>query len=376
MKKILPILAQGNCGNRIGVIVSLGIFFVGCADPTLDATDQDSLEASVEILADTLDVSKRAEFRKAVGLVMLFGESPDNGAAELAEDGDMPSAIRRAAKLRLHGKDAEQIMSEASQISERLEKEREVEALVSRAKHLRREMDFSQALEALEAARTIGGEDGVLDPIALEIEEEMEGMKRLASEFSPLASEPSQFSAAVSLLDDLKPAISAQAHATAMGQIFEAQLGELASIKKLFDNDPIRLTPDHVLRYEVALKQAISIRPNDFNLNVYGQQLVRDMVKTLRKKFLELANDLGSFAEAEDYLESMNAAFSDHWDWWGETSKSLADTLSFNVGAVELKVAIDSGNNAKARRIVEALRENPNLGEDRYRILMRGLRDN
>ena len=93
----------------------------GCDnEPTVDATNEETLQKSVEAISKPMEQAERVKFQKAVGtLVMarvIFTDDKTPPTEEVA---------RQRVKAALHGKTAGQIMADADRVSDETKKQME-----------------------------------------------------------------------------------------------------------------------------------------------------------------------------------------------------------------------------------------------------------
>lgn len=95
--------------------VLLLVILTGCGGPTIDASSQVALEISLERVAQSLSVEKRAEFGEAFGIVTMnaLGLDQISFLQQSSLDRDQLEEKMRQA---IHGKTASQIISAAKKI--------------------------------------------------------------------------------------------------------------------------------------------------------------------------------------------------------------------------------------------------------------------
>jgi len=128
------------------LLATLVIFFSGCGEPVMDATDEESALASIEKLSADMTAAEKKAFEEAVFLVSRHGED--------APDRELPKGVGH----RVHGKTTAEIMGEAEVIRERLDREARIRELLRRADEGLLESEYAEALAAIGEARAAGAE--------------------------------------------------------------------------------------------------------------------------------------------------------------------------------------------------------------------------
>ena len=105
---------------RIFILTFVAIFFVGCSDPKVDASSDETMKTSIAKVRKSLPVDKKVQFDEAVQL-MAF--SKIDLKSILAEGATGVGNLKSKMKESVNGKTGEQIIAEATQI--KLERERQ-----------------------------------------------------------------------------------------------------------------------------------------------------------------------------------------------------------------------------------------------------------
>lgn len=95
--------------------ILLLVVLTSCSGPTIDASSQIALEASLERIAQSLSIEKRAEFGEAFGIVTMHAL----GLEQITYDRQSslnPYELEEKMREAIHGKTARQIMAEARKI--------------------------------------------------------------------------------------------------------------------------------------------------------------------------------------------------------------------------------------------------------------------
>lgn len=130
------------------LVAILAVLISGCGDKKVDSSTDEKFKSSIEIVKNSLPDAKRQEFEEAVK-VLAFSE-----VGNLFEAAANPEGVQRKIKDKLHGKTAEEIISEGNLIiAERKKKEREqaaIEIEETKAKIAELESKKSEAEKAKE----------------------------------------------------------------------------------------------------------------------------------------------------------------------------------------------------------------------------------
>ena len=106
------------------LVAILAILMSGCGDKKIDSSTDEKFKSSIEIVKNSLPDAQKQEFEEAVK-VLAFSE-----VGNLFEAAANPEGVQRKIKDKLHGKTAEEIISEGNLIiAERKKKEREQAAI-------------------------------------------------------------------------------------------------------------------------------------------------------------------------------------------------------------------------------------------------------
>ncbi|SMM99111.1 Possible lipoprotein [uncultured Candidatus Thioglobus sp.] len=102
------------------------VLLIGCSEPTVDATTDETMKTSIANVRETLSESKRAEYDEAVQLLVLSQISLKSLFAEgVAGMGNVKSKMKDA----IHGKTAKQIIANANVIKLEREQKKKEQAL-------------------------------------------------------------------------------------------------------------------------------------------------------------------------------------------------------------------------------------------------------
>lgn len=130
------------------LVAILAVLVSGCGDKKVDSSTDEKFKSSIEIVKNSLPDEKKQEFEEAVK-VLAFSE-----VGNLFEAAANPEGVQRKIKDKLHGKTAEEIISEGNLIiAERKKKEREqavIEIEETKAKIAELENKKSEAEKAKE----------------------------------------------------------------------------------------------------------------------------------------------------------------------------------------------------------------------------------
>lgn len=135
-----PPFRRGPRVLAIGLVAVVAL--AGCSKPRIDTSSDEAMGASVARVRDSLPEDRREEFDKAYMAVAMQGltlEGMMSGAVT-------PGSVTGAAKARLDGKTADEIIAEGAKIKADAEAKARTEALAEIAK-------LEQAKSALDAAR-------------------------------------------------------------------------------------------------------------------------------------------------------------------------------------------------------------------------------
>lgn len=106
------------------LVAILAVLAAGCGDKKVDSSTDEKFKSSIEIVKNSLPDAKKQEFEEAVK-VLAFSE-----VGNLFEAAANPEGVQRKIKDKLHGKTAEEIITEGNLIiAERKKKEREQAAI-------------------------------------------------------------------------------------------------------------------------------------------------------------------------------------------------------------------------------------------------------
>ena len=110
--------------NRgIGIVSSLVLFSLGCSEPTIDATSDETAKASMERIHTSLSEEEKKKFQEALPVILFQDLESLENLFSAAQDAD---SFKADALKKLHGKTAEEVIADAERIvAERREKERE-----------------------------------------------------------------------------------------------------------------------------------------------------------------------------------------------------------------------------------------------------------
>ena len=110
--------------NRgIGIVSSLVLFSLGCSEPTIDATSDETAKASMEQIHTSLSEEEKKTFQEALPVILFQDLESLENLFSAAQDAD---SFKADALKKLHGKTAEEVIADAERIvAERREKERE-----------------------------------------------------------------------------------------------------------------------------------------------------------------------------------------------------------------------------------------------------------
>lgn len=100
------------------LIVFLVVFGFGCSQPRIDATNDQTLEESVERVRESLPESQREEFDVAIAVVSMSQLVNIGGIiAGTVDEEELEKNMRKA----LHGKTGKEILARSAQIKKHLE---------------------------------------------------------------------------------------------------------------------------------------------------------------------------------------------------------------------------------------------------------------
>lgn len=107
---------------KYGVIGVLASFMVGCSDPKIDASTDETMKASSQKVRESLPESKRAEFDEALKLLAFSQiDMKDLFAEGMVGAGNLENKMRST----VNGKTADEVISEANKVkAERQARER------------------------------------------------------------------------------------------------------------------------------------------------------------------------------------------------------------------------------------------------------------
>lgn len=130
------------------LVAILAVLVSGCGDKKVDSSTDEKFKSSIEIVKNSLPDEKKQEFEEAVKVLAL------SEVGNLFEAAANPEGVQRKIKDKLHGKTAEEIISEGNLIiAERKKKEREqavIEIEETKAKIAELENKKSEAEKAKE----------------------------------------------------------------------------------------------------------------------------------------------------------------------------------------------------------------------------------
>ena len=106
--------------KKLIAMVILTTLIVGCGDEKVDTSTDEKFKTSIEAMKRSLSDEKKKEFEEAIQ-AMAFSE-----IGNIFEAAANPDGMQRKIKDKLHGKTADEIISEGNRIiAERKEKKRE-----------------------------------------------------------------------------------------------------------------------------------------------------------------------------------------------------------------------------------------------------------
>lgn len=107
-------MKNGTGMKKIIGIALITILLAGCGEPKIDASTKQSMNASIQKIADTLSTEKRTEFSNAIKIVL----KKQIGTKPLMQPGQPfdASAFERKIQEALDNKTADQIIDEAAEI--------------------------------------------------------------------------------------------------------------------------------------------------------------------------------------------------------------------------------------------------------------------
>ena len=147
----------------LGILLTL--LLAGCSKPTIDASSDEKMKASIEKVKASLPEDRKDEFEEAVQIVAFSGMDLSNLFAASQPD---TGATERKMKEALDGKTGEEVIELAASIkaereAERMRKEKEQKAKAAQililAEDLRKEGDYERALNRYEEAQIYDSEN-------------------------------------------------------------------------------------------------------------------------------------------------------------------------------------------------------------------------
>ena len=139
---------------RLILIICLILALVGCAEPTIDASNEDALKRSIENVRDSLSASEQTEFDEAFQLLAMSQIDFSDLMAESQADTGL---LERRMRDSVHGKTANEVIDEANRIREQ-RRERERQQALSEIQELqekrRRAESAREELKSFEVLRS------------------------------------------------------------------------------------------------------------------------------------------------------------------------------------------------------------------------------
>src|SRR6185295_5367784 len=113
--------------SNLSLLLILLLFAFGCSKPTIDTSSDEAMNASMKEARESLPEERRKEFDDAVRDLALA----DLSLKDLMAQGENPKfdALASRFKERLNGKNAEQVIAEATKIREERERKAREQAL-------------------------------------------------------------------------------------------------------------------------------------------------------------------------------------------------------------------------------------------------------
>lgn len=152
--KRLSVKKEEKMKLKLIILLFVAIFLVGCSKPTVDASSDESMKASIAKVRESLPAEKRIQFDEALQL-MAF--SKINLKSIFTEGSAGVGNLEGKMKDAVHGKTGEQIIAEAAQIKlerERQQKEQALQEIKELEEKRRLSMDAREQLKSFKVLRS------------------------------------------------------------------------------------------------------------------------------------------------------------------------------------------------------------------------------